>query len=217
MASAAEEDTPQDTGVQEILPKETSDSAIRDVTVTVAPGSDVFSTLPPAPVIVSVPAPSLIDSGLFEVVDRSVTHPAADISEDNTTDSELEGPSVIIIDEDLEESVPESGVKDVKDVDQTGVAAAEDHKLLDEGSGFSSVEELTVTTPPPLRYLTTPTLTTASQGKELVVFFSLRVTNVKFTEDLFNKTSLEYKSLENTFLDMVSRKPEANVKRESKQ
>lgn len=211
MASVAEDDTPQDTGVQEILPKETSDSAIRDVTVTVAPGSDVFSTLPPAP------APSLIDSGLFEAMERSVTPPAADVSEDNTTHSELEEPSVSIIDEDLEESVPEAVVKDVKDADQTGVAAAEDHKLLDEGSGFSSVEELTVTTPPPLRYLTTPSLTTASQGKELVVFFSLRVTNMKFTEDLFNKTSVEYKSLENTFLDMVSRKPEANVKRESKQ
>lgn len=216
MAAAAEEDTPQDTGVQEILPEETSDSAIGDVTVTVAPGSDAFSTLPPAPVM-SLPAPSLRDSGLLEVVDRSVTPPAADISEDSTTDSELEEPPVIIIDEDLEESVPEAVVKDVKDVDQTGGAAAEDHELLDEGSGSSSVEQLTVTTPPPLRYLTTPTLTTASQGKELVVFFSLRVTNVKFTEDLFNKTSLEYKSLENTFLDMVSRKAEANVKRESKQ
>ncbi|CAF89925.1 unnamed protein product [Tetraodon nigroviridis] len=48
----------------------------------------------------------------------------------------------------------------------------------DRGSGFSSVKAdfLGTTAPPPLRYLTTPTSTRASQGRELVVFFSLRVT-----------------------------------------
>ncbi|XP_047243337.1 interphotoreceptor matrix proteoglycan 1-like isoform X2 [Girardinichthys multiradiatus] len=59
------------------------------------------------------------------------------------------------------------------------------------------------TAPPPLIYLTTPTMTTASYGQELVVFFSLRLTNMDFSEDLFNKTSSEYRSLENTLLDVL--------------
>ncbi|XP_061089993.1 interphotoreceptor matrix proteoglycan 1 [Conger conger] len=59
------------------------------------------------------------------------------------------------------------------------------------------------TPPPPLKYLTTPSMTTASKGKELVVFFSLRVTNMNFSDDLFNKSSSEYQSLENTFLELT--------------
>lgn len=38
----------------------------------------------------------------------------------------------------------------------------------------------------------------------LLVFFSLRVTNMMFSEDLFNKNSLEYKALEQRFLELVS-------------
>lgn len=38
----------------------------------------------------------------------------------------------------------------------------------------------------------------------VVVFFSLRVTNMMFSEDLFNKNSLEYKALEQRFLELVS-------------
>ncbi|NP_777365.2 interphotoreceptor matrix proteoglycan 2 precursor [Mus musculus] len=37
----------------------------------------------------------------------------------------------------------------------------------------------------------------------LVVFFSLRVTNMLFSEDLFNKNSLEYKALEQRFLELL--------------
>ncbi|KAF3821419.1 hypothetical protein GH733_010997, partial [Mirounga leonina] len=36
----------------------------------------------------------------------------------------------------------------------------------------------------------------------LLVFFSLRVTNMLFSEDLFNKNSLEYKALEQRFLEL---------------
>ncbi|XP_058517795.1 interphotoreceptor matrix proteoglycan 2 [Ochotona princeps] len=40
-------------------------------------------------------------------------------------------------------------------------------------------------------------------GGALVVFFSLRVTNMMFSEDLFNKNSLEYKALEQRFLELL--------------
>ncbi|KAJ8350771.1 hypothetical protein SKAU_G00259010 [Synaphobranchus kaupii] len=41
------------------------------------------------------------------------------------------------------------------------------------------------------------------RGKALMVFFSLRVTNMMFSEDLFNKSSLEYKALEQRFLELL--------------
>lgn len=45
----------------------------------------------------------------------------------------------------------------------------------------------------------------------LVVFFSLRVTNMMFSEDLFNKNSLEYRALEQRFLELVSTRSETWV------
>uniref|UniRef100_A0AAY4BKL3 Interphotoreceptor matrix proteoglycan 2 n=1 Tax=Denticeps clupeoides TaxID=299321 RepID=A0AAY4BKL3_9TELE len=42
-----------------------------------------------------------------------------------------------------------------------------------------------------------------SPGRALMVFFSLRVTNMIFSEDLFNKSSTEYKALEQRFLELL--------------
>ncbi|KAG7463450.1 hypothetical protein MATL_G00176680 [Megalops atlanticus] len=39
-------------------------------------------------------------------------------------------------------------------------------------------------------------------GRALMVFFKLRVTNMMFSEDLFNKSSPEYKALEQRFLEL---------------
>lgn len=47
-------------------------------------------------------------------------------------------------------------------------------------------------------------MTIAAKGRELVVFFSLRVANVPFSDDLFNKSSLEYQALEQRFTQLVS-------------
>uniref|UniRef100_A0A3B4D775 Interphotoreceptor matrix proteoglycan 2 n=1 Tax=Pygocentrus nattereri TaxID=42514 RepID=A0A3B4D775_PYGNA len=43
----------------------------------------------------------------------------------------------------------------------------------------------------------------AGPGRSLMVFFSLRVTNMIFSEDLFNKSSAEYKALEQRFLELL--------------
>lgn len=40
--------------------------------------------------------------------------------------------------------------------------------------------------------------------RALMVFFSLRVTNMIFSDDLFNKSSAEYKALEQRFLELVN-------------
>lgn len=221
------------TGVAEDLPEEPqeSDSSSEiDITVTAAPVSDSFPSPPASPADVSeVSSPSpTIDSGLFEVAEQSVIS-----SEDDGTELEAESeqsePAVVIIDEDLEEAeetgdespatttaasedIMDEAVKDLAtELDHADVVATEANELLSEGSGFETLGEehttVSVTAPPPVRYLTTPSMTTASHGRELVVFFSLRVTNMDFSEDLFNRTSSEYRTLENTFLDVVSRKP----------
>lgn len=45
-----------------------------------------------------------------------------------------------------------------------------------------------------------------SAWRALIVFFSLRVNNMIFSEDLFNKSSPEYKALEQRFLELVKKK-----------
>lgn len=76
----------------------------------------------------------------------------------------------------------------------------------ESGSGFPSESDerpYESTAAPAMRQASTPLMSIVEKNKELVVFFSLRVTNIMFSEDLFNKSSPEYKSLENTFLELV--------------
>ncbi|XP_071404743.1 interphotoreceptor matrix proteoglycan 1 isoform X1 [Pithys albifrons albifrons] len=126
-----------------------------------------------------------------------------------------------IIEQSLE--LPDSSAPTPKTIspDGTGmgvqdIAAELDHigglstAALDEGehgSGYISVlttAEPAETTPAPtLKYVTTSSMTTAGKGKELVVFFSLRVTNMHFSDDLFNRSSTEYKALEQQFMQLL--------------
>ncbi|XP_054424601.1 interphotoreceptor matrix proteoglycan 1 [Pteronotus mesoamericanus] len=60
------------------------------------------------------------------------------------------------------------------------------------------------TTPvPALQYFTTSSMTSTTRGQELVVFFSLRVANMPFSNDLFNKSSLKYQALEQRFTQLL--------------
>ncbi|KAL1246787.1 hypothetical protein QQF64_034843, partial [Cirrhinus molitorella] len=61
----------------------------------------------------------------------------------------------------------------------------------DDGSGFARGTDLASIALP------------ASPGRALIVFFSLRVTNMMFSEDLFNKSSTEYKALEQQFTELL--------------
>ncbi|XP_035880269.1 interphotoreceptor matrix proteoglycan 1 isoform X2 [Phyllostomus discolor] len=77
-----------------------------------------------------------------------------------------------------------------------GTVDREGHSLLDHF--------LEKTTPVPAsRYITTSPVTTAARGQELVVFFSLRVANMPFSDHLFNKSSLEYQALEQRFTQLL--------------
>ncbi|KAG7270079.1 hypothetical protein CRUP_012080 [Coryphaenoides rupestris] len=147
------------------------------------------------------PAPSL-HSGLVEV----------EALDGDKEEVEMKEPAVVIIDEDLAETHPpaaqgDAGDEAVKDLsaelDSSDTLSPESADPQSEGSGFVLPAASSTVAPPPLRYLTTPTMTVAPRGRELVVFFSLRVTNMKFSEDLFNRTSTEYRSLESSFMDML--------------
>uniref|UniRef100_A0A8D2LZL5 Interphotoreceptor matrix proteoglycan 1 n=1 Tax=Varanus komodoensis TaxID=61221 RepID=A0A8D2LZL5_VARKO len=97
----------------------------------------------------------------------------------------------------------EIGVQDI--ATEVGVMDVMSPAALDEGgSGYYALPETPDVTPvPPLKYITTSSMTTAAKGKELVVFFSLRVTNMRFSDDLFNRSSAEYKALEQQFMQLL--------------
>ncbi|XP_067099384.1 interphotoreceptor matrix proteoglycan 1 [Osmerus mordax] len=93
--------------------------------------------------------------------------------------------------------------EDVEPSEQDGTEATNTLEE-DSGSGFPEDEEPSESTAPPaFRHMSTPLMTSVEKSKELVVFFSLRVTNMMFSDDLFNKSSPEYRSLENTFLELT--------------
>ncbi|XP_028251777.1 interphotoreceptor matrix proteoglycan 1 [Parambassis ranga] len=74
------------------------------------------------------------------------------------------------------------------------------------GSGFASESDerpYESTAAPAMRQASTPLMAAVDRSKEMVVFFSLRVTNMMFSDDLFNRSSPEYKSLENMFLELL--------------
>ncbi|KAM9840329.1 interphotoreceptor matrix proteoglycan 1 [Aulostomus maculatus] len=184
-----------------------------DISMTAEPGSDTLPTPQVSSVTMSEPPSAWLttDLGLFEVAAPSAIASAA--SEDPIIAAELTDPAIAVIISEASEEALESAAshtnplttsddvtnKTIKDLDQTDMQAGREHSLGD------------VPTPPPMMYLTTPAMTMASHGKELVVFFSLRVTNMNFSEDLFNRTSSEYRSLENTFLDVLLPHLQANL------
>ncbi|KAF1668664.1 Interphotoreceptor matrix proteoglycan 1, partial [Aptenodytes patagonicus] len=108
------------------------------------------------------------------------------------------------------ESVPPdgtgTGVQDIAAKLDHGVMSTAALDEAEHGSGYISVlttEPAEATPAPTLKYVTTSSMTTATKGKELVVFFSLRVTNMHFSDDLFNRSSTEYKALEQQFMQLL--------------
>ncbi|NXV29017.1 IMPG1 protein, partial [Rissa tridactyla] len=109
------------------------------------------------------------------------------------------------------ESIPPdgtgAGVQDIAaELDHAGVMSTAALDEMEHGSGYISVlttGPAEATPAPTLKYVTTSSMTTAAKGKELVVFFSLRVTNMHFSDDLFNRSSTEYKALEQQFMQLL--------------
>ncbi|XP_074718004.1 interphotoreceptor matrix proteoglycan 1 isoform X2 [Strix uralensis] len=109
------------------------------------------------------------------------------------------------------ESIPPdgtgTGVQDIAGkLDHVGVVSTAALDEVEHSSSYISLltaEPAEATPAPTLKYVTTSSMTTAAKGKELVVFFSLRVTNMHFSDDLFNRSSPEYKALEQQFVQLL--------------
>ncbi|NWY71231.1 IMPG1 protein, partial [Erithacus rubecula] len=153
----------------------------------VSPGAVLTDVLPPIAPLPAATSPSYSPS---EIIEQSLELP--DASAPAPEGVPLDGTGV--------------GVQDIAaELDQAGAMGT---AALDEGEQGSAdspaLTEPAETTPgPALSYVTTSSMTTAAKGKELVVFFSLRVTNMHFSDDLFNRSSTEYKALEQQFLQLL--------------
>ncbi|XP_010180585.1 PREDICTED: interphotoreceptor matrix proteoglycan 1, partial [Mesitornis unicolor] len=146
--------------------------------------SDVLPSDQPAP----LPAATSPSYSPSQIIEQSLEVPDSSVSEP--------------------ESVPPgTGVQDIAaELDHVAVMSTAALEDVEHGSGYISMltTEPAETTPAPtLKYVTTSSMTTAAKGKELVVFFSLRVTNMHFSDDLFNRSSTEYKALEQQFLQLL--------------
>ncbi|XP_037700011.1 interphotoreceptor matrix proteoglycan 1 isoform X2 [Choloepus didactylus] len=96
-----------------------------------------------------------------------------------------------------------SAVRDPDGIDLSKTLASSE---VPGHSGYDSTPDhfLENTTPvPALQFITTSSMTTTTKGQEMVVFFSLRVANMPFSNDLFNKSSLEYQALEQQFTQLL--------------
>ncbi|KAM5256505.1 LOW QUALITY PROTEIN: interphotoreceptor matrix proteoglycan 1 [Ctenodactylus gundi] len=98
------------------------------------------------------------------------------------------------------------GSQDLSRLEGTDMSNTPVLLVVTDLSGYVSIPDhfLESTTPvPTVQYITTSSMTIATKGQELVVFFSLRVANMPFSRDLFNKSSQEYQALEQRFTQLL--------------
>lgn len=173
-------------------------------------GDEILAAITTIPYVIGSPAlpTSLPEDDILGPTDQIILLPAVTTS----------GPSVVI-DQSFEATssgwavtdgdIPtgfDMGVQDIATELDT-VDIMRPATISEDGSGYYALPETPDMTPaPPLKYVTTSSMTTAAKGKELVVFFSLRVTNMRFSDDLFNRSSSEYKALEQQFMQLVGGK-----------
>uniref|UniRef100_A0A8C6CN03 Interphotoreceptor matrix proteoglycan 1 n=1 Tax=Moschus moschiferus TaxID=68415 RepID=A0A8C6CN03_MOSMO len=160
--------------------------------------------------------PSFTESSIFSQTDQSAT----DIM---SIDREVLIPRLIVPTDDyyaISPLVPEISHLPTSSEDQLSASSQDTKEDLDgldltntptssEVPGFSGYVSSpdyfleNITPDPGLHYITTSAMTVAARGRELVVFFSLRVANMPFSTDLFNKSSLEYQALEQRFTQLL--------------
>nr|XP_046165638.1 interphotoreceptor matrix proteoglycan 1-like [Oncorhynchus gorbuscha] len=189
-----------------VEPKEDEGPTTTEVTLEKQPDGDNQMITTTASLHVE---PTSIET--FTTVTQSPNMP---LSEDDVIQAEPEevpsanfppGPSegwdTLQDEEPLETDVDISNDSDIQEDVEKVEDGTEAANTLDEfGSGLEGPFESSA--PPAFTHMNTPLMASTGKAKEMVVFFSLRVTNMMFSEDLFNKSSPEYRSLENTFLQL---------------
>nr|XP_034965452.1 interphotoreceptor matrix proteoglycan 1 [Zootoca vivipara] len=169
-------------------------------------GDEILAAISTIPYVIGSPAlPTSLPEDILGPTDQIILLPAVTTS----------GPS-IVIDQSFEATssgwaVTDSDIPTGFDMGVQDIATELDTvdimrpaTISEDGSGYYALPETPDMTPaPPLKYVTTSSMTTVAKGKELVVFFSLRVTNMRFSDDLFNRSSSEYKALEQQFMQLL--------------
>ncbi|NXS93542.1 IMPG1 protein, partial [Jacana jacana] len=190
-----------------------SGQAVKTMDEAESSGDDILITTSPYGTLPVFLGPSGLSTGLPEEVltDLLPSHPTAPLSV---------ATSPMAVEQALDTSHPSwpaseplppdgtrAGVQDIAaELDLVGAMSTAALEEAEHGSGYISVlttGPAEATPAPTLKYVTTSSMTTAAKGKELVVFFSLRVTNMHFSDDLFNRSSTEYKALEQQFMQLL--------------
>lgn len=158
--------------------------------------------------------PSLAASSIFSLTDQSFTDI---VSVDQTLTIPTDDYSAISqsaleishLPASSEDSTLSTSSQDIaQDLEETDLSTSPASSEIPGFSGHVSTPDyfLENTTPgPALQYITASSVTAAAEGQELVVFFSLHVADMRFSDDLSNKSSLEYQALEQRFTRLVSR------------
>ncbi|KAH0624987.1 hypothetical protein JD844_032970, partial [Phrynosoma platyrhinos] len=149
--------------------------------------------------------PSSFDSGTSSPATVTITDYVLVFSDVPTTQPTMLQPTFISpkMDEDLfieVLDVTEQGPIDTTyfppEMNQDGRSMTDSHMELSTSAHSTEMASVAGATHENLSNVTVP-------ARALVVFFSLRVTNMMFSEDLFNKNSPEYKALEQRFLELL--------------
>lgn len=153
---------------------------------------------------------SLTDQSATDImsIDQTVLIPGLTIPTNDysaISQSALEVSHLSTSSEDSRLSTSSQGI--VRDLDGMDLPNIPTFSEVPGFSGYASTPDHfleNITPAPALQYITTSSVTVATKGQELVVFFSLRVANVPFSNDLLNKSSQEYQALEQRFTQLVS-------------
>ncbi|KFZ67380.1 Interphotoreceptor matrix proteoglycan 1, partial [Podiceps cristatus] len=161
----------------------------RDLSTT-QPEDALTDTVPPDPTAL-LPAATSPSYSHSEIIEQSLEVPDSSVPASKRVPPASTG----------------TGMQDIPaELDHVGGMSTAALDEVERGSSYIpmlTTEPAEATPAPTLKYVTTSSMTTAAKGKELVVFFSLRVTNMHFSDDLFNKSSQEYKALEQQFMQLL--------------
>uniref|UniRef100_A0A8C4MIJ1 Interphotoreceptor matrix proteoglycan 1 n=1 Tax=Equus asinus TaxID=9793 RepID=A0A8C4MIJ1_EQUAS len=152
---------------------------------------------------------SLTDQSTIDImsIDQTVQSPGLPMSTGDYSAINQSAPEILYSPAPSEDSRASTHSQDiVRDFDGMELSSMPAASEVPGLSGYVSSPDhfLENTTPVPTsQYITTSSMTVAAKGQELVVFFSLRVANMPFSNDLFNKSSLEYQALEQRFTQLL--------------
>ncbi|XP_039390263.1 interphotoreceptor matrix proteoglycan 2 [Mauremys reevesii] len=195
---------PADQDMQSEAPTRVEVSTIAPYLLELATGSEDFTGWSSTDHDTSTPSSLNTAVGSFATVTITKT-PIGSLSSFPTTQYTVSQPTVSStkLGEEMTTRVQDTSVE----LDHVGTMLYPHEMNLEERSMTDSRMEISTnihsTEMASVAWPTHANRNTTTSSRALVVFFSLRVTNMMFSEDLFNKNSPEYKALEQRFLELL--------------